>query len=119
MTVQAMHYKEVCQYGLVHGQCRCPSNDKFTRHVECDKPKQHAEMTGRYATEYVVLEGLTIAPDDTLLISAKHHMSREEADRVREMLKDQLPDNRVIVFDACYDLIKLEPADGSKPMRVE
>jgi hypothetical protein len=24
MTFRAIHYRQVCQYGFTHGQCRCP-----------------------------------------------------------------------------------------------
>jgi hypothetical protein len=30
------HYKEVCEYGEVHGQCRCPNEYKTVRMVKCN-----------------------------------------------------------------------------------
>lgn len=36
------HYQEVCQYGFVHGQCRCPDPNKSTRKVDCTNPDSHA-----------------------------------------------------------------------------
>ena len=29
------HYVEKCQHGVVHGQCRCPSRNKWVRYVPC------------------------------------------------------------------------------------
>jgi len=34
------HYKELCQYGWLHAQCRCPG-PKEVRRVECDLPHRH------------------------------------------------------------------------------
>lgn len=36
------HYKEVCQYGYVHGQCRCPSPNKTARRVACTLEVTHS-----------------------------------------------------------------------------
>jgi len=35
------HFKYVCQYGVTHGQCRCPSQFKSTRPIICNKPTHH------------------------------------------------------------------------------
>lgn len=32
------HFRNVCEYGKTHGQCRCPSMDKITNRVICDNP---------------------------------------------------------------------------------
>lgn len=39
------HYKSVCQFGFVHGQCRCPDPNKTERKIECDSPKHAGEVT--------------------------------------------------------------------------
>lgn len=39
----SQHYKEVCRYGQVHGQCRCPAPEKQVRHVQCDTPHECME----------------------------------------------------------------------------
>lgn len=38
------HYREVCEYGMTHGQCRCPSKDKEVREIRCSAPTQHAPL---------------------------------------------------------------------------
>lgn len=35
------HFKMVCQYDKLHGQCRCPSPNKAMRKIECTDPKNH------------------------------------------------------------------------------
>lgn len=35
------HYREVCEYGQTHSQCRCPSPGKEIRAVQCDRPGLH------------------------------------------------------------------------------
>jgi hypothetical protein len=41
MTFRAIHYRQVCQYGFTHGQCRCPAPDKAVDRVECPTPATH------------------------------------------------------------------------------
>lgn len=47
------HYVEVCEYGHVHGQCRCADPNKAVRKVTCDNP-QHAQRPnlGKHGMEY-------------------------------------------------------------------
>lgn len=37
------HFKEVCEFGLIHNQCRCPGG-RTVRHVKCDHPEDHREL---------------------------------------------------------------------------
>jgi hypothetical protein len=36
------HYKSVCQFGFVHGQCRCPDPNKEIRRIECPFTQGHS-----------------------------------------------------------------------------
>lgn len=38
------HYAELCQYGQIHAQCRCPSSNKTITTIVCDRPSQHASF---------------------------------------------------------------------------
>ncbi len=40
------HYVEKCQHGIVHGQCRCPSRNKYVRYVPCGAACQRARGEG-------------------------------------------------------------------------
>lgn len=35
------HFKEVCEYGRVHSQCRCMDPSKTVITIECTMPEQH------------------------------------------------------------------------------
>lgn len=35
------HHKNHCEYGYLHGQCRCPSRDKEIRIITCPTPNMH------------------------------------------------------------------------------
>lgn len=37
------HYEERCQFGALHGQCRCPDKNKAVRTIECPTPELHRE----------------------------------------------------------------------------
>lgn len=39
-----IHYKEVCQFGFVHAQCRCPDPSKEERKIDCPFPQGHAAV---------------------------------------------------------------------------
>ncbi len=41
------HYRDVCQYGYVHGQCRC-IGPKADRHVDCNNPSHAPAQTGKH-----------------------------------------------------------------------
>ena len=36
------HYIELCEFGGVHAQCRCPARDKPVTKVKCDMPEKHS-----------------------------------------------------------------------------
>lgn len=36
----SQHYQEVCEYGTVHGQCRCPNPTKTIRKIACPTPEK-------------------------------------------------------------------------------
>lgn len=36
------HFREVCEYGQSHAQCRCADPSKAVRHVRCTMPQAHA-----------------------------------------------------------------------------
>lgn len=38
-----MHYKEVCQFGYMHGQCRCPDPQKTIKYVICNNDEHEKE----------------------------------------------------------------------------
>lgn len=38
------HGQEVCQYGIVHSQCRCIDGNRQGTLIDCDRPMQHALM---------------------------------------------------------------------------
>lgn len=40
------HFIEVCEYGIVHAQCRCPGK-KTVRTVPCGTPEEHAPAEER------------------------------------------------------------------------
>jgi hypothetical protein len=35
------HYREECEFGVTHGQCRCPNPAKHVRKIKCDRPAEH------------------------------------------------------------------------------
>jgi hypothetical protein len=37
----SLHYREVCEYGRTHAECRCPDPNKHEKRVECDRPEEH------------------------------------------------------------------------------
>jgi len=37
------HFVEMCEYGIVHAQCRCPSKDKTVHTIKCNVPEAHLE----------------------------------------------------------------------------
>lgn len=39
----AGHFKEVCEFGLIHKQCRC-LGERTVRHVKCDRPEGHRKL---------------------------------------------------------------------------
>jgi len=41
-TIPDNHFKQVCQFGFVHSQCRCPSPEKQEVAVECNRVREHA-----------------------------------------------------------------------------
>ena len=49
------HFREVCQFGVVHNQCRCPGN-RIERTINCDRPSEHSTLT------HVVVETGTPLP---------------------------------------------------------
>jgi hypothetical protein len=50
------HYKEVCQYGMVHAQCRCPSPTKAIHHITCDRELEHAKYAENDMGEVIKTE---------------------------------------------------------------
>jgi hypothetical protein len=40
------HYKEVCEFGYTHGQCRCPDPNKTERRIVCSNPQSHMKPEG-------------------------------------------------------------------------
>lgn len=62
------HYKEVCQYGKVHSQCRCPDPNKTVKNVTCNMPDSH-KMSGESNTPKVgyPLSGDTSNPKPPLV----------------------------------------------------
>jgi hypothetical protein len=39
------HFRDVCEFGFVHRQCRCPSTNKTEHSVKCDRPSEHDLVT--------------------------------------------------------------------------
>jgi Deoxynucleotide monophosphate kinase len=37
-----IHHKDVCQFGFVHAQCRCPSPEKTVNRIECPFTQGHS-----------------------------------------------------------------------------
>ena len=69
------HFKVVCEYGVIHSQCRCPSNDKAIRHITCDISNLHAvQPTGTPMSEtqklHSALRELVDALDGTIKIQS-------------------------------------------------
>jgi len=50
-----MHYKEVCEYGQTHGQCRCPDPGKTVRRVKCDEPGHAGVMIQDKEDRFVIV----------------------------------------------------------------
>lgn len=40
------HFQVVCEYGTVHGQCRCPGPNKATHRIDCDTPEKCSPPEG-------------------------------------------------------------------------
>lgn len=47
------HFVKICEYGGVHGQCRCPSPNKEIRRVDCNMPNSHSKRPGPMTTTYL------------------------------------------------------------------
>jgi hypothetical protein len=43
-TTHAGHGTKVCEYGITHGRCRCPS--RAVIRIKCTTPKECASMAG-------------------------------------------------------------------------
>lgn len=46
----SVHYEERCQYGRVHGQCRCPDKNKAVRPVQCNNPEHYEQAVSDSCT---------------------------------------------------------------------
>lgn len=58
------HFKEVCPYGYVHSQCRCPDPNKTVRAIDCPNPQRHSTLPPSYATGGVVESHVPTPPED-------------------------------------------------------
>lgn len=50
------HFKEECEFGFIHGQCRCPAelgNAKESRLVTCDRRLSHAPIKDLTEAEFL------------------------------------------------------------------
>lgn len=45
------HFINMCEYGYVHGQCRCPSKDKHVNKVKCTTPSHVGPIGGKHKKE--------------------------------------------------------------------
>lgn len=55
------HFKEKCQYGFMHRQCRCPGGT--TTMVKCDRPTTHKHVF-RTGLEWAAIHGDQIMDPD-------------------------------------------------------
>lgn len=55
------HFKEKCQYGFMHRQCRCPGGT--TTMVKCDRPTTHKQVL-RTAWDWIALHKVLILDPD-------------------------------------------------------
>lgn len=56
------HHINVCEYGTVHGQCRCMSKDKTVRKIECPHPRSCA---AKVASVQIAKHRKDVAPDSS------------------------------------------------------
>lgn len=61
------HFKEVCEYGHVHAQCRCPDPNKTTRAVVCNDP-QHKPTAATPTREMLLIEHFPLSCTDDDLV---------------------------------------------------
>lgn len=85
---------EICEYGQVHGQCRCPSPSKTKRQVPCTTPDTHATIEG--ASSAVIgrpdlANRFTYHPPSQERV-VKHIMIREHGKALAEYLDENVPD---------------------------
>jgi hypothetical protein len=45
MVYHTGHEQIVCQFGIVHGQCRCAEPNTIVRNIICNRPEEHLEMS--------------------------------------------------------------------------
>jgi len=66
------HFKQVCEYGATHSQCRCASPNKEVRQIKCTMPDYHSPKDEPADTSHVLkltrveLEVLHALVDDAM-----------------------------------------------------
>lgn len=80
------HYVERCQFGVVHGQCRCSSSVKSTKRILCTTPVQHGTSvvsdTWEYGNCYICNDSLGFGGHNGR--QCPTGILRREADEIRE-----------------------------------
>ena len=41
------HFNKICEFGELHGTCRCPSDNKAVIKVPCDRPGEHKPVKNK------------------------------------------------------------------------
>ncbi len=74
------HYREVCQYGETHGQCRCPSLSKATRRIACpnDEHKPPPQQEDAWPTPAQWMQMYLSRPPDKQLEMAERVVQNAE-----------------------------------------
>lgn len=69
------HFQEVCEFGSVHSQCRCPSPTKHTRKIPCPTPAQceRRNIGQKKEPMYKKRKAVTVDLDSTLCDTGHRH----------------------------------------------
>jgi len=72
------HHKDVCEYGYVHSQCRCPSPEKREVTVRCNLLDQHAPKAS--LSSIASLKHSSLEASGTVLLGTNLMLSYERRD---------------------------------------
>lgn len=86
------HFKEVCEFGCVHGQCRCPNPSKSIRRVTCDVPEKHRTTTESSMIGKKSIDDRFTYHPPTEERAVKHIMIREHGKALAQYLDENVPD---------------------------
>ena len=61
------HYVEICEYGYLHGQCRCPDDDKIVKRVKCTNTAHQVDEAKRRKLNNIIYDLESLSGKYTLM----------------------------------------------------